>query len=541
MRCTNKNEKTIPRERRSTYQREISRRRRQRRLIIRFVSLLVILVLLLGGLGYEFLLKSHEIELVKAYDKTDSTFGLTTVSFDGDFSTSFASDLCVAPQEDVVLSDFSVEAVSAAIFSEADHQTVYAKAVHERRYPASLTKIMTCLIALETGNLSDVVTVSESALADLDEDSSVAGLVVGEQMTLENLLYCMMVVSGNDACNVIAEHVAGSVTDFVRMMNQRAYELGCTNTHFNNPHGLHDESHYTTARDLAIITQAALKSENFRQIVDTYEYKLPDDNMRQNIPKLKTTNMLIYQSMSNSLYYPRAHGIKTGYTSQAGRCVISEATGDGLDLLGIVCGAATTVLDSGDLLMENFTECARLFDYGFDNYSYLTLMSPLYPVDQVKINNSAGAEAVAVAPEDEIKVLLPNDYDPDQLETKIQLNSESVDAPVHEGDVLGSATVTYADEVLGQTRLLAIADVAKSEISSAAAGTGAYIQRNWWKWVVLFIVIALGAILVLFVLVQLRKRKIRRLRMEKRRRALEDRRRRFREDYDLPFDETDRR
>ena len=413
--------------------------------------------------------------------------------------------------EDQLLSSreqFSVAAKAALLIDLNTNRVVYEQDADERVYPASLTKIMTCLIALENGNLSDVVTVSESALADLDEDSSVAGLVVGEQMTLEN---------------------------------QRAYELGCTNTHFNNPHGLHDESHYTTARDLAIITQAALKSENFRQIVDTYEYKLPDDNMRQNIPKLKTTNMLIYQSMSNSLYYPRAHGIKTGYTSQAGRCVISEATGDGLDLLGIVCGAATTVLDSGDLLMENFTECARLFDYGFDNYSYLTLMSPLYPVDQVKINNSAGAEAVAVAPEDEIKVLLPNDYDPDQLETKIQLNSESVDAPVHEGDVLGSATVTYAGEVLGQTRLLAIADVAKSEISSAAAGTGAYIQRNWWKWVVLFIVIALGAILVLFVLVQLRKRKIRRLRMEKRRRALEDRRRRFREDYDLPFDETDRR
>ena len=411
--------------------------------------------------------------------------------------------------EDQLLSSreqFSVAAKAALLIDLNTNRVVYEQDADERVYPASLTKIMTCLIALENGNLSDVVTVSESALADLDEDSSVAGLVVGEQMTLENLLYCMMVVSGNDAC-----------------------------------HGLHDESHYTTARDLAIITQAALKSENFRQIVDTYEYKLPDDNMRQNIPKLKTTNMLIYQSMSNSLYYPRAHGIKTGYTSQAGRCVISEATGDGLDLLGIVCGAATTVLDSGDLLMENFTECARLFDYGFDNYSYLTLMSPLYPVDQVKINNSAGAEAVAVAPEDEIKVLLPNDYDPDQLETKIQLNSESVDAPVHEGDVLGSATVTYAGEVLGQTRLLAIADVAKSEISSAAAGTGAYIQRNWWKWVVLFIVIALGAILVLFVLVQLRKRKIRRLRMEKRRRALEDRRRRFREDYDLPFDETDHR
>ena len=444
--------------------------------------------------------------------------------------------------EDRLLSSrtsFSVAAKAALLIDLNTGRTVYEQDADERVYPASLTKIMTCLLALENGNLSDVVTVSASALDDLDADSSVAGLQIGEQMTLENLLYCMMVVSGNDACNVIAEHIAGSVTDFVRMMNQRAYELGCLNTHFNNPHGLHDESHYTTARDLSIITQAALKSENFRQIVDTYEYQLPDDNMRQNIPKLKTTNMLIYRSMSNSLYYPRAHGIKTGYTSQAGRCVISEATGDGLDLLGIVCGAATTILDSGDLLMENFTECASLFDYGFDNYSYLTLMSPLYPVDQVKINNSAGAEAVAVAPQDEIKVLLPNDYDPDQLVTDIQLNSESVDAPVREGDVLGSATVTYAGELLGQTKLLAITDVARSEISSAAAGTGAYIQKNWWKWVVIAIFAAIGVILALIVLYQLRKRRYRRMRMEQRRRALEDRRRRFREGYDLPFEEDE--
>ena len=151
---------------------------------------------------------------------------------------------------------FSVAAKAALLIDLNTNRVVYEQDADERVYPASLTKIMTCLIALENGNLSDVVTVSESALADLDEDSSVAGLVVGEQMTLENLLYCMMVVSGNDACNVIAEHVAGSVTDFVRMMNQRAYELGCTNTHFNNPHGLHDESHYTTARDLAIITRS---------------------------------------------------------------------------------------------------------------------------------------------------------------------------------------------------------------------------------------------------------------------------------------------
>ena len=493
------------------------------------LSLLLSLLLLLSSLTLPLLAVDAETAADPEQTQTDSADAPTE-------DDSVPEDRLLSSR-----TSFSVAAKAALLIDLNTGRAVYEQDADERVYPASLTKIMTCLLALENGNLSDVVTVSASALDDLDADSSVAGLQVGEQMTLENLLYCMMVVSGNDACNVIAEHIAGSITDFVRMMNQRAYELGCLNTHFSNPHGLHDENHYTTARDLSIITQAALKSENFRQIVDTYEYQLPDDNVRQNIPKLKTTNMLIYRSMSNSLYYSRAHGIKTGYTSQAGRCVISEATGDGLDLLGIVCGAATTILDSGDLLMENFTECARLFDYGFDNYSYLPIMSPLYPVDQVKINNSAGAEAVAVAPQDEIKVLLPNDYDPDKLVTDIQLNSDSVDAPVREGDVLGSATVTYAGEILGQTKLLAITDVARSEISSAAAGTGAYIQKNWWKWVVIAIFVAVGVILALIVFYQLRKRRYRRMRMEQRRRALEDRRRRFREGYDLPFDELERK
>ena len=493
------------------------------------LSLLLSLLLLLSSLTLPLLAVDAETAADPEQTQTDSADAPTE-------DDSVPEDRLLSSR-----TSFSVAAKAALLIDLNTGRAVYEQDADERVYPASLTKIMTCLLALENGNLSDVVTVSASALDDLDADSSVAGLQVGEQMTLENLLYCMMVVSGNDACNVIAEHIAGSITDFVRMMNQRTYELGCLNTHFSNPHGLHDENHYTTARDLSIITQAALKSENFRQIVDTYEYQLPDDNVRQNIPKLKTTNMLIYRSMSNSLYYSRAHGIKTGYTSQAGRCVISEATGDGLDLLGIVCGAATTILDSGDLLMENFTECARLFDYGFDNYSYLPIMSPLYPVDQVKINNSAGAEAVAVAPQDEIKVLLPNDYDPDKLVTDIQLNSDSVDAPVREGDVLGSATVTYAGEILGQTKLLAITDVARSEISSAAAGTGAYIQKNWWKWVVIAIFVAVGVILALIVLYQLRKRRYRRMRMEQRRRALEDRRRRFREGYDLPFDELERK
>lgn len=422
---------------------------------------------------------------------------------------------------------FSVNAKAAMLVDLNTGRVVYEQNADERIYPASLTKIMTCLIALENGNLSSIVTVSESALANLDPNSSTAGLQVGEQMTLENMLYCMMIPSGNEACNAVAEHIAGSTADFVRMMNERAYELGCENTHFSNPHGLHDEDHYTTARDLVKITQAALKSENFKQIVNTAEYELPATNLSEP-RKLKTTNQLIYKNSNNPFYYSRAMGIKTGYTSAAGRCVISCAKDDGMYFLAVVCGAETSVLENGDLQMESFPECIRLFDYGFDQFSYVTAVSPLYPIAQVSVSHSAGSEAVALAPATDIKVLLPNGYDEALLVQQIELNAQTVDAPVRAGDVLGSVSVSYDGEVLGTTELLAIADVARSEISAAADNTGAYIQQNWWKWVVIVIVVLVALCAALLLALQVHKRRERLRRLEKRRRALEQRERRQR-------------
>ena len=314
------------------------------------------------------------------------------------------------------------------------------------------------------------------------------------------------------------------------MMNQRAYELGCTNTHFNNPHGLHDESHYTTARDLAIITQAALKSENFRQIVDTAEYVIPASATGEE-HKLKTTNMLIYKSTGNSLYYSRATGVKTGYTSAAGRCLIATAEDDGIRFLSVLCGAKTSILDTGDLLMESFPETIKLLDYGFDNFSYVTALSPLYPIDQVTVLNSAGSEAVAVAPAKDVRLLLPANYNPDALRTEILLDAKEVEAPVSEGQKLGLARVYYGNELIDETDLLAIADVTRSEFSSVASTSTAYIQQNWWKWIVFLILGIIAAFLILLVLLQIRRRRLRRLRLEKRRRDLEKQyRRRYRDD-----------
>lgn len=442
-----------------------------------------------------------------------------------------------APAQEAIVSadpNFSVDAKAALLIDLGTGRTVYEQDADARVYPASLTKIMTSLLALENGNLSDVITVNESALSGLDQDSSVVGLQVGERITLENLLYCMMVSSGNDAANVVAEYIAGSVADFVRMMNERAYALGCTDTHFNNPHGLHDESHYTTARDLAIITQAALKSENFRQIVNTAEYLIPESELGAE-HRLKTTNMLIYQSTGNLLYDGRVTGVKTGYTSAAGRCLIATAEYNDIHLLSILCGAKTTVQESGDLLMESFPLTTSLLDYGFNNFSYVTALSPLYPVAQVSVLNSAGSEAVAAAPAKDVRLLLPANYNPDALKTEILLDAQEIEAPVTEGQRLGMAKVYYGTELMDETELLAIANVSRSELSSVAMSSSAYIQRNWWKWLVFLILGVVAAFLLLLVYLQIRRRQLRRRRMQRRRRELEKQyhRRRFHDDYDV--------
>ena len=433
-------------------------------------------------------------------------------------------------EESIPYEGFAVNAKAAALIDLNNGRTIYELNMDEKVYPASLTKIMTCLIALENGNLSDIVTVTESAFVGLDGSSSSSGLQVGEQLTLENALYCLMLASGNEAANVIAEHIAGSAADFVRMMNERAYELGCTNTHFANPHGLHNDDHYTTVRDLAAITQAALKSETFKIISNTATYTLPATNLSDE-RQLETTNQLINNTTSNPFYYSKAIGIKTGYTTPAGRCVISTAKSGGVYFLAVVCGAETTLLPNGEIRMESFPECIRLFRYGFENYAYVTAISPLYPVAQIRVNNSAASEVVSLAPQTDIKLLLPKTYDPALLTVEPQLSAPATEAPVSTGDVFGTVSVYYDGELLGTTNLTAINDVARSEISAAASQTSSYIQRSWWKWVVIVIALLIAAVIVFLIYAAIRRRTEMRRRMAARRRALE-KRRRFHDEFD---------
>ena len=220
---------------------------------------------------------------------------------------------------------------------------LYEKNAEEKRYPASTTKIMTALIVLENvQDLTQKVTVLEEDFNGVGADASKAGFVVGEEVTVMDLLYGLMLPSGNEAANTLARFVSGSVDAFVEKMNARATDLGCTGTHFVNPNGLHDDNHYTTAHDLFRITQEAMKNETFADIVSTAQKNLDPTNKAAEHPNGKnlyilTTNQLIL-SRNSPYYYAYATGVKTGHTSQAGYCLVASAEKKGSELISVMLG-----------------------------------------------------------------------------------------------------------------------------------------------------------------------------------------------------------
>lgn len=423
------------------------------------------------------------------------------------------------------LSIFRTVPRAALLIETQSDTTLYALNIHEKNYPASLTKLMTVLLALENGNLSDVLTISATALEGLHESGSTAGLMEGEQLTLEELLYCTMVSSANEACNVIAEYISGSVDAFVELMNTRAQELGCLGTHFVNPHGLHDEEHYTTAYDVSLIAREALKYETFRTICNTSSHTVPATNL-SGPRELNTTNELIQDATAGGYRYSRAAGVKTGFTTPAQCCLVSTADDDNIQLFLVILGAERMMDENGNWVSRSFPEAINLFEYGFNTFQESTVMSTLYPVAEVTVNQSAGAQTVALAPAQEVRTLIYESYDPKEIVLDVDIPNPVVDAPVEAGQILGSVTVKYKDMILGRSELAAITSISRSEITYQADTTKAYVENNWWKWMV-GILLAMVVLLVAYVvLMRVHYRQMRKKKLAARRRALEQQRRR---------------
>lgn len=249
-----------------------------------------------------------------------------------------------------------ISAQSAILMDANTGVILYAKNIHERAYPASTTKIMTCLLAAENAEIDEIVTFSHDAVFGISRDSSNIGIDVGQAMTMEECLYGILVASANEVANAVAEHISGSQDDFIKLMNQKAMELGCENTHFVNAHGLYDDNHYTTAYDLALIARAFFKSELLTKVGNTASYHFvatseqPDDFIVRNKHKLIT----------GEIAYDGIKGGKTGYTDEARQTLVTCAEKNGMKLICVVMKEETP---------DQFNDTAKLFDYGFSNFS----------------------------------------------------------------------------------------------------------------------------------------------------------------------------
>ena len=369
-----------------------------------------------------------------------------------------------------ILEGMDVEAKAALLADPETDEVLYAENIHEALYPASLTKIMTCMLVLEAIDngalaMDQVITASNYAITSVPDGSSTADLQVGEQLTVEELLYCIMVVSGNDAANVLAETVSGSVAAFVDAMNAKADALGCENTHFVNPHGLHDEDHYTTARDLYVITKAAMEYEDFMTIADTRSFTLPATAFHGE-RTLYTTNYLLSPYRAAGYVYPGAAGVKTGTTTPAGNCLISTATKNDRSLLGIILGAERVEQEDGSVLVTSFSQMADLFDWGFDDFSRQTILSSTELVDELAVSLSETTHIV-VQPAYDVERLLPDDVAVEDLERTLSYPDYPegvVEAPISAGAVLGEITVSLGDTVYATVPLVAQNDVAASRL-----------------------------------------------------------------------------
>ena len=417
---------------------------------------------------------------------------------------------------------------SYCILLETNTDTVlYNRGGDTRAYPASLTKMMTVLLALEacenqallpngeTAALSNPVTAQPGFNFDMIADGSTADILQGETMTLEELLYCAMLSSANEACNVIAMYISGSVDAFVERMNQRAAELGCTGTHFANTHGLPNDSHYTTAYDLSRIARECVNHSTFRELCSTRTHTLNPTNLSAE-RQLYNTNALINANdhYPGNYLYEGASGIKTGYTAAGGYCLAALATREGVaneQLLAIIL-KAPAYDDNGDGILDrycNFSDAARLFDWGFDNWSYREVIKSTDIITEVPVSMGDGADRVSVRPSSSIVRLLPKDEDLSLYQRiptiTAAANGKELEAPITAGQVLGEIAIVKDGVTVGTSALVASSDVALSRVQYMRTEISNTLHKPIVQWT--FWILLLLSFLYVFVVVRYRKRR----------------------------------
>lgn len=400
------------------------------------------------------------------------------------------SQLSVLPAE-AAWQPPALPSCNAVYLVNVDTNTVlYSKNANEKVCPASITKLMTAILTVEKfkDNLDQAVTVEH---ADIDPlygtSSSTAGIVVGEQLTIRQLLYCLLMQSANESANVLAREVAGSVDNFVVLMNKKAHEIGAVNTHYVNPHGLNDPNHYTTAYDTYLIAKYAMSEKNsiIKDIVGTHRYPLGATN-KHKARTLVNTNKLLEDG--SAYFYKYCKGIKTGTTTEAGTCLVSYAVKDDYTYYCVAMGGP----QNNPNVNYAFSDTKKLYQWAYGSFTLKTLVDKKEPVAQIKkIEVAWNKDKIWLYPEKQFDTLIPVKSDIKKVSIVTHV-PQSVMAPIKVGQVIGTADVYYSSQKMGTINLISNEAVARSNSLYFIYAAGRFFSSIWFK-ILCIVLVALFA------------------------------------------------
>lgn len=331
-----------------------------------------------------------------------------------------------------------ISAESAILIDSSTEKIIYSKDAHKKMYPASITKILTAILAIENCNLNDIVTIPYEAISSIPSGYTVVSLQAGEQLTVEQLLKVMLVHSANDAANAIAYHISGSLDNFAITMNNKVSELGLENTHFTNPSGMHNENHYSTAYDLSIIMKYCMKNSTFRTLSSLKYCTIPATNKYDERVFNTTNELLIYDNreVESNYYYKYAIAGKTGYTTQAKNCLISVSNKDDLELICVVLSVGLYPNN----LSAKFVDTKAIFEYGYDNYTLRKIREQNAIATQIEIANATKeTKNLDLLISDSLIALVHKDDLKTEFSPEIEID-DNLFAPIAQGSVVGKIT-----------------------------------------------------------------------------------------------------
>jgi D-alanyl-D-alanine carboxypeptidase (penicillin-binding protein 5/6) len=332
----------------------------------------------------------------------------------------------------------SLYSEAAILMESSTGKIIYSKNDEMVKYPASTTKILTAILVIEKCDLNEKVTASSSAISAIPTGYTNASIKAGEILTVDELLQVFLVLSANEAGYILAEHVSGSIANFANLMNAKVVEIGCKNTHFTNPSGLHDTNHYTTAYDMCLIARYCMQNEIFRNYVSMKSCTIAPTNKSEQ-RHYKNTNELL--SETSQYYTPNAIGIKTGFTTPAGNCLISAYSKDDIELISVVLNAPQ---NNPDGLSGKFTDTISLFNFGIESYKKMKIVEKSSVVDTIKIkSNGFISNNLSVLAENEIYAIVPTSFDINSLPSNMEVKlKDDITLPISKDDFVGTVTYT---------------------------------------------------------------------------------------------------